>query len=171
MAIGRTAAAADWRCYLGLVLGATAFLSAGCSQTGLPLGKVSGQVTVDGKPVKEGVILFVPKRGPSASGPIEQGRYRLTTRSPGDGAVIGQHDVYFSPKPPAGDAISDAPEEPVLRPSPKSEFPPSQYTSPESAELMAEVRSGANNLDFDLKSTADTSTHRPAWPNERRNAN
>jgi hypothetical protein len=121
----------------------------------LTLGKVSGRVTVDGKPVKEGVILFVPERGPGAAGPIDDGRYVLTTRTLGDGAVVGRHKVCFSPKPPAGDPNVPAHETAVPPPPPKSDFPPPKYATPESSNIGADVQSGTNALDFDLKSDTD----------------
>jgi hypothetical protein len=125
-------------------------LLAGCSRGGLTLGLVSGQVAVDGKPVKEGVILFVPERGPGASGPIDDGRYVLTTRTPGDGAVVGRHKVYFEPKPPPGDPNTEVREGPVPPPPLKSDFPPSRYATPETSGLTAEVQSGTNTIDFKL---------------------
>jgi hypothetical protein len=127
-------------------------LLVGCGRSGLTLGKVGGQVTVDGKPVKEGVILFVPERGPGASGLIDNGQYSLTTRTSGDGAVVGRHKVYFAPKPPAGDPNTEVRECPAPPPPPTSDFPPAKYATPESSGLTVEVKPGTNVLDFDLES-------------------
>src|SRR5262245_37564353 len=64
----------------------------GCG--GLRLGKVSGKVTVGGKPVTTGTIMFHPASGPTAVGAIgPDGSYTLTTIKKGDGAVVGSHRV------------------------------------------------------------------------------
>src|ERR1700687_5390629 len=72
-------------CLLGMAL-------TGCG--GPRLGKVSGRVTVGGKPVTSGTIMFHPDAGPTAVGTIQpDGTYTLTTGKPGDGAVVGAHRV------------------------------------------------------------------------------
>jgi hypothetical protein len=57
----------------GLALGLVA--ASGCSSS----TSVSGEVTLDGVPLKEGVIRFVPVDGKSqtVSGPIEGGRFNV----------------------------------------------------------------------------------------------
>jgi hypothetical protein len=144
----------DWGLELKTLLCVLAgvVLLAGCGRGGLPFGRVAGQVTLDGKPVKEGVIMFVPERGPSASGLIEHGQYSLTTRSAGDGAVTGKHRVYFGPKFQAAPPPPDNREGRMLPPPLKSDFPPPRYGTPESSGLTAEVQRGANTLDFNLSS-------------------
>jgi hypothetical protein len=135
-----------------ICFGLAAMLLAGCNRGGLTLAKVSGRVTIDGRPVKEGVILFVPERGPGASGPIDDGRYFLTTRTAGDGAVVGRHKVYFAPKPPPGDPNVAAHETAAPPPPPKSDFPPPRYATPENSGLSVEVQPGANAADFEVSS-------------------
>ena len=72
----------------------------GCG-SGVKLAPVEGQITLDGKPVKDAVVTFtpvVPPRGMEAAASSgrtdEQGRYTLKLLS-GDrpGAVVGQHNV------------------------------------------------------------------------------
>jgi hypothetical protein len=57
---------------LGIVL--ALFISAGC---GSREGNVSGEVTLNGQPLKEGLIRFVPVDGntPSADARIENGKF------------------------------------------------------------------------------------------------
>ncbi len=123
--------------------------SLGCGQSNLPLGKVSGRVSLHGKPVAEGTVLFVPEKGPMASGALDaQGHYTLTTKSPGDGAVLGRHRVTVAPVT-TGAALE--PGKP-LAPSP-AKFPsniPVKFQNAKTSGLSADVRSGGNTFDYDL---------------------
>jgi hypothetical protein len=83
-------------------------LSAGCSDSGLKLGRVSGKVTYKGQPVQGGIVSFMPDEskgtiGPPASGAIgSDGSYTMSTNSSGDGALVGYHKVGIvglDPKP------------------------------------------------------------------------
>ncbi|UUO06091.1 hypothetical protein M4951_22365 [Blastopirellula sp. J2-11] len=50
----------------------------GCGREGVPRVEVSGAVSLDGQPLKEGMILFSPTgEGPSASGDIREGSYEI----------------------------------------------------------------------------------------------
>ena len=71
----------------------------GCSaDPNMPkLGKVSGKVTYQGKPLDAGRVVFTPVAGKggaadqSATGEINSdGTYEMTTYNTGDGAVLGQ---------------------------------------------------------------------------------
>jgi len=86
------------------VLAASAVLAAlaGCSD-GPKFAKVSGIVTLDGKPYAKAVITFQPLGGPNNPNPgrgssavtDENGRYELTSDENG-GAVIGKHLVRIA---------------------------------------------------------------------------
>lgn len=118
-----------------LVLSALIVL-AGCGPE-FPLAEVSGKVTCNGKPVREGAVLFVPQAGPAAVGNIaEDGSYRLLSRKPGDGALIGSHKVAIIPPPQS--KVANSPKIPV------------KYRDPSTSGLIAEVTKGENHLDFDL---------------------
>ena len=55
---------------------------------------VSGTVTIDGEPLKQGYLRFVPPNDRPSSGEIdEQGRFTLTCFDEEDGAVLGTHKV------------------------------------------------------------------------------
>ena len=118
----------------------------------MPLGRVSGRVTVKGQAAAGGRIYFVPQRGPSAAGLIDaNGRYALSTFGDGDGAVVGRHTVYFGPPPPprptkTAERVALPP--PVIR---AQTFPPPKYGAAETSGLTAEVRAGSNTCDFDLE--------------------
>jgi hypothetical protein len=76
-------------------------LATGCNRSSFNLAPVHGTVTADGKPFFQGRVMFAPSAagqgvdpGKPAWGEIEKdGTYRLTTFSPNDGAVVGEHWV------------------------------------------------------------------------------
>jgi hypothetical protein len=123
---------------------------AGCGNKQVPTCEVSGFVTLDGKAVPGGVITFVPDHGPCASGVIENGRYTLTTRLHGDGAVAGRHRVFFGSKLKTSSPIVNGIEPAVLPKQSNTEFPPKKYLAPETSELTVEVLVGGNKFDFQL---------------------
>jgi hypothetical protein len=71
----------------------------GCSPSPYQLAPVHGTVTVNDKPMFQGKVMFGPiakgdeeNPGKPAFGVIQpDGRYRLTTFEPDDGAVVGEH--------------------------------------------------------------------------------
>ena len=55
---------------------------------------VSGQVLIDGEPLKYGQVVFVPKGSrPSTADMDENGRFTLTSFDPNDGAAPGVHQI------------------------------------------------------------------------------
>ena len=65
------------RCGL-MILACLALFFCGCGGGGIPRTAVSGSVSLDGQPLQDGNILFIPmEEGPSAGGAIEGGRYQL----------------------------------------------------------------------------------------------
>jgi hypothetical protein len=90
---------------LGLAAGA---LLLGCSKSPFDLAPVHGTVTIAGRPLTSGKVMFAPaargdatNAGKPALGLIQSdGSYTLTTYSDGDGAVVGDHWVtVFVPDP------------------------------------------------------------------------
>jgi hypothetical protein len=120
----------------------------GCS----PAGKrqaLEGTVTLDGKPLAEGSILFVPHtgtKGPTSGGDIAQGRFSI---APGGGTFSGTFRVEITAIRSTGKKMMDPragklTEETV-------QFIPARYNR--QSELTAEVKSdGPNRFTFDLKS-------------------
>lgn len=109
----------------------------GCGGGGVELGQVSGQVTLDGKPVTDLIIVFHPTaRADGINAATRQamgetdaeGHYVLGTHSPGDGAAVGQHRVKILPAQREGGVPG------IL---------PSGY--------VAEVQSGSNTIDLELQ--------------------
>lgn len=126
---------------LFLAVAAAGALCAGCGGGGL--AKVRGQVAYpDGAPAKElsGCTIVFEATGPDgrafgASGEIDdEGRFELTTNSPGDGAPVGTNRVSLSPR---WRGTSDRPDPlPVL----------DKYASPDTSGLTVEVRPGGNDV-------------------------
>jgi len=123
--------------------------AAGCSGGGRPVGRVSGIVTYGGKPVPTGTVVFMPtESGPPAYGNIDpDGRYTLSTYSPGDGAVLGKHAVMIT-------ALEQLTPAEAANPNrmPKMLIP-AKYNDTKTSGLTADVRAGENTIEFDL--TAD----------------
>ena len=76
---------------------------------------VTGTITVDGQPVEEITIVFVPSdaNGLAAFGKTDsQGKFRLSTasRPVGSGAKAGEYIPTFSKEELIGDAVAPMPE-------------------------------------------------------------
>ena len=68
--------------------------SAGCSDGRPPRVTVSGQVLIDGEPLKHGSVQFIPTGARPASGKLdENGQFTLSTYGSADGVVLGVHQV------------------------------------------------------------------------------
>ena len=136
---------------------------AGCGGGGeLDVGEVQGVVTLDGKPLPNAVVTFVPKAGgPSGVGKTDaEGKYQLLTVNE-RGAVIGEHmvSIVCVPETPAAaeSYSSDDPryaEAMAKRTNYKQAKPvtklPERYNL--QTELVEEVESGSNEINFELKS-------------------
>ena len=82
------------RALLKLYASAMLLAFAGCgAQDGPQRAAVTGNITMDGKPLESGVVRFIPvgeNKGPSASATISTGSYHL---SDADGPVVGTNRV------------------------------------------------------------------------------
>jgi hypothetical protein len=120
----------------------------GCNKTGPEMARVTGRVTYDGKPVPKGTISFqaVTPGGRNATGMIEpDGSYTLQTEQPGDGAQLGDYHVGISAR---DDVVLDyTPPTPI----PPKWLVPEKYENPKTSDLKATVKSGRNDIPFDLK--------------------
>ncbi len=84
---------------LAFVLLAAMVSLCGCGQTPYPVAPVRGKVTIDGKPLSGGRIVFAPiaqsdsiDSGKWAVGTIQSdGSFELSTYGANDGAVVGEH--------------------------------------------------------------------------------
>lgn len=108
---------------------------------------MTGTVTLDGKPLTGGGVMFQPKSGRGAIGEIgPDGTYSLRTYGSNDGASIGLHQVAVLGGAPANEEEA------------KSFKPlqiPSHYSGAESSGLAFEVKPGVDNV-FNIELTTDT---------------
>ncbi len=116
----------------------------GCSG-GNTIGSVSGTVTMDGAPLPNATVTFMPngKGGPSYGRTDASGVYTLKYTRERQGAAVGEHTVMISTES-SGDADADPP----VPASP--ETVPAKYNS--ATTLTRTVEPGSNTINFDLDS-------------------
>lgn len=116
-----------------------------CAPSDQPeLGQVMGAVTLDGKPLAGVWVGFAPTEGRSSMGLTDSnGRYSLNYLNGTPGAKVGSHSVTIT-----------TPQEDEFGGVVKNfkERVPSQYNS--KSTLVAEVKSGSNEIDFPLTTRA-----------------
>jgi len=100
---------------------------------------IAGVVTIDGKPLAHGSIVFKPASGRTAGGSLDgQGRYFLTCYVKGDGAVPGDYTVAISGNEQLGETAMRW-------------HAPRKYADPKTSELKATVDEPRDDLNFELK--------------------
>jgi len=118
-------------------------LAAGCS-TGPAVGTVTGDVTFDGQPVKDGRISFTPLDGQASTGgaPIVDGKFtadvpvaKMKVAINGN-KVIGKRKAYDTPESPWEDDVA--------------ELLPAKYNV--NSDLTLEVKKGVQDVKYELKS-------------------
>lgn len=141
---------------------AGALLLTGCSGDD-GIGKrfpVSGKVTYDGKPLTSGTVNFLPEdpaTGRPATGEIQtDGSYKLTTQTPGDGAMGGKYKVSISAyetdmsktqSPKQGGSADQV----VVAQAQGKSLIPIKYTGTDTSGLSATVGPSSTSFNFDLK--------------------
>lgn len=127
-------------------LGVLALLVCAIGCNGSDLAVVKGKVTYNGAPVGSGTIMFAAADKPAAYGDLKSdGTYELMTEKPGDGAAPGSYQVTVVAMQDQKDML---PEERSPLPAP---IVPTIYTSLATTPLTAEVKSGENEINFDLE--------------------
>jgi len=128
-----------------------------------PVFKVTGKVTLSGKPVVNADVTFIHDETKRAAfgKTNDQGIYKLTTFAANDGAVEGKHSIKVVdiPPPATTPAIADT-ESPEYQPpgigqdtmpKPKSNLP-AKYSDPATSGLFGVVNAdgGENVIDLEL---------------------
>lgn len=149
---------------LAVALGSVALIAISGCNSGPPTGDVSGTVTMDGQPVTNAIVTFVPQGGgQNAIGKTDgSGKYELYRR--GDrGALLGPHSVVITtvqePAAPVQEISSDSEE--YLKQATSGNLSdynraivhepiPARYNK--QTTLTAEVNKGQNTFDFELTS-------------------
>ncbi len=119
-------------------------LSVGCG--GDPnMGDVKGVVTLDGKPLPDAFIQFAPQSetfgAPSFGKTDANGNYHMQFSDTKDGVFIGANNVEIRTGDVKADNSGSTPE-----------VVPNVYNT--KTTLVAEVKTGANVFDWELKSDA-----------------
>jgi len=129
-----------WKTTFPLVLGVLLVAAGlgGCRRTEIELGDVHGVVLLDGDPLPDATIRFIPVEGGRAAlGRTDaKGEYKMLYSARSSGALVGSVRVEITTADP------DAPQ--------SKEVLPARYNS--KSELVREVTSGGQMIDFDLKS-------------------
>src|SRR5262245_387993 len=135
----------DWRLPSFLIAGFALQVVVGCNPENLPrLGPVTGTITMDGQPVPDANVTFDganPGETVSVGRTDASGKYEIYYSRGHKGATIGEHVVRISTYGETGDD-----DNPQFR----KETVPARYNA--KSELKADVKRGANKLDFELKS-------------------
>ena len=118
------------------------------------LAKVVGTVTLDGEPLTNGAVQFIPDASQGTTGRMalgaiqENGNFELMTSKAGDGAQVGFHLVAVE----CFGSLDFDPNNPVAQ-EPKSLIP-KRYMNPKTSTFVAEVKANEKNaFTFELKST------------------
>jgi hypothetical protein len=130
-----------WHACVPLV--GTLCLAAGCS-TGPAVGTVTGDVTFDGQPVKDGRIAFTPLdgQGSTSGAPIIDGKFKAVVPvakmkvAINGNKVIGKRKAYDTPESPWEDDVA--------------ELLPAKYHV--NSELALDVKQGVQDVKYELKS-------------------
>jgi hypothetical protein len=156
------------RRYGGAALVGLALVTAlgGCSQD-LRYAPVEGTITLDGEPLAEVEVVFLPDykrggKGPNSSGLTDdKGHYTLITDKGQTGAVVGPCVVCIRDMraPPLRNNMIDpqkkalAPPEAAPLKTVASRVPPAYVTTQQTPLRNVEVKPGPQTLDFDLGTT------------------
>ena len=134
-----------WVTALGTVAVLWLATLAGCGGNA-DLGTVAGVVTLDGQPLANATVEFVP-----ADGGEERSSYDGTTDA------SGRYELYFSASQkgatPGAYTVRIWPPDSDDEPAPAPKLPP-QYST--RSELTATVEVGSNSIDFPLDSQGPT---------------
>ena len=124
-----------------------AMAAAGCGGAGVTLGDVEGVVMLDGQPLANATVEFVPDTSvknvrPSVGETGPDGKYKLRFTRERTGAVVGKHKILITTFSPTGDGKF-------------KERVPAIYNT--ASTLVREVQPQANWLDFDLRTSTGES--------------
>ncbi len=133
-----------------LVIGCGLLSFSGCGSDGPQLAEVAGTVTVDGKPIPNAVLTFIPTGGSTSYGKTDaQGKYKLMFTDSKSGAMLGTHNVEIEVKRYSKDEVNEM-KAAGLEAS--SEFVPIPKKYKQPGALTADVKKGGNTIDFTMTS-------------------
>lgn len=105
------------------------------------LAPVTGTVTVGGKPLEHGQIVFSSGKRPAIGKILRGNIFEVTTYTLNDGAPVGAYPIGIAGYPPLHDMYAKVPPSSV----------PHRFSNPETSKLRVEIKAGQiNDLHFDL---------------------
>lgn len=125
------------------------FAVVGCDG-GPKMGTVKGVLKYNGEPISKGSVQFYPvAAGSMAAGALaSDGSFELSTKTPGDGAVVGDYVVVVTPPSDVNTLEKELkPGQPHLV---KFEDIPVIFRERQTSPLKAVVELGDNSFEFDL---------------------
>jgi len=144
----------SWRRRFALLILSSLLLAAGCSKAKKSV-PVSGNISVEGKPLPSGVVTFSPDESKGNTekgapvGTVTDGRYEVK-----GGVPLGWYKVTVNTMmpPPATDTMSPGGKPPAM-PSANAPRINQKYLTPASTDLSVEVVENAAPDRYDLKLT------------------
>ena len=136
---------------VAVALGLIAVGCGGSEGDKLPREPVSGKVKIDGQPLQDGAISFLPTdgEGPAASSKIQKGDYAIQRAN---GPVPGPYRVLIYSPQPTGKKIDE--EEERLPNDVYAETIPGRYNA--KSQLKVDIKAGGDNsFDFELTGRMD----------------
>jgi hypothetical protein len=126
-------------------IAALVLLAAGCSESGIPRAEVHGKVTLDGKPIPQGDIRFVPTSGPVWSAKIKDGIY---TTAGTKGVPVGQLRVEIQAfrTPPNFTLPADGSGDGI----PMEQYLPAKFNLESKLEMTIEPGASSVEKNFEL---------------------
>jgi len=133
-----------------LLLASVGTIVTGCGDGRPSRVKVSGHVTIDGKPLKSGGVSFKPVGGGRAAGGQldDNGQYSTTMYKLNDGLPLGSYKV----------AVTGAQ---VVNDKTTRWHAPMAYSDHQTSGLTAEITEETATLDFDLTWEVDDKHSKP----------
>ncbi|QEG33935.1 hypothetical protein [Bythopirellula goksoeyrii] len=123
----------------------------GCDDS--PIREISGTVTLDGKPLETGEILFKPlsgSTGPTAGSEIENGSYQIPAVTQGL-RVGNEYQVEITSMVGSG-RMSPDPNDPTGQRELLENVIPERYNTSTTLQVTISSDRAANNIDFELES-------------------
>jgi hypothetical protein len=130
---------------VGVVVGLVSVAGCGSAKT----AAVSGSVVLNGTPVEEGAIQFIPvdgNTGASSGVEIRNGRYHIPAAR---GAAVGKNRVELRTFRKTGRTVQDPTGLPGVKTEERVQAFPPEYS--DQSTVVRDVKPGSNTFDFDVQ--------------------
>jgi len=118
----------------------------GCGEPVPKTGTVSGTVLVAGKPLRSGLIGFIP-----ADGRVVQADIQVDGTYKAENVPVGEAIVVLNPAPGDGAAVQKRIKETNEMPPPVQSPIPKKYNDPATSDLRFNVQVGSNQFSPDVR--------------------